>query len=707
MRSVLWLVGVTALVGCERKAPEKRFEGPLPITFGDCAGAGTAWVSGPRPMPFTPADADAPWVGTESSAVAVAPPTPAPAAPQVPVAAAPAPAAAPASPEEAERARKEALEAARAAGVLGSTALAQGGAFASLIDQGDITGTFDESDLYGGLLGNEVGEMQGGFGFGMTGLGQGGTTRGWGTIGTGRYGTIGHGAGTGSGYGVGGRYSYRPRGGSNVPHVRIGQAQSQGDLDKAIIRRYVKRNFGKIQYCYEKQLVVNPKLAGTVNTEFFITPNGEVATSKAEGVDPSVSQCIAGVIKSIVFPKPKGGGGVQVRYPFTLQVDVDASVAAAGSGSAAGSADAGSASAAGSDSAGSASAGSTTAAGGAPTADKQRRLFRSTSLQAVPATPYRPGAANPLRSEQAALEACLRRADAPHAGIAVFELVYDGGGKVARASVHGIDDKQLAACMTTVAKKAKRADPGSGAQRCSIAYGEMPLASLPSLDISTDAITFGSKRLAIAETASNDASGKLNVLADAIEEGVKKSTAKDAPVVSLHGPIVLKPVDTTKMKLVTRAIASVLAAGDDFVLASQRGTDWSLLAPMPLPIVPVPLGTGGVWHNVKVPRHPSDASGSATADHVTLSVFVRKEAVDVEFSRMDGRESFVRDDQMLGKLAAELSKRKASPSFANRDDIEIAIEDDLTYADYVSVVRTAVAAGFTRWRFTEPGALAR
>ena len=77
MRSVLWLVGVTALVACERKTPEQHFEGPMPITFGDCAGAGTAWVSGPRPMPFTPADADNPWVGTESSAIAVAPPAPA------------------------------------------------------------------------------------------------------------------------------------------------------------------------------------------------------------------------------------------------------------------------------------------------------------------------------------------------------------------------------------------------------------------------------------------------------------------------------------------------------------------------------------------------------------------------------------------------------------------------------------------------------
>jgi hypothetical protein len=44
-----------------------------------------------------------------------------------------------------------------------------------------------------------------------------------------------------------------------------------------------------------------------------------VATSNASGVDPEVSSCVAGVIKSIEFPKPKGGGGVQVNYPFTFR----------------------------------------------------------------------------------------------------------------------------------------------------------------------------------------------------------------------------------------------------------------------------------------------------------------------------------------------------------------------------------------------------
>jgi hypothetical protein len=216
-------------------------------------------------------------------------------------------------------ARQQAVEQARNAGFLGSTALQQGGAFASLTGTGDISSGFDDSNIYGGLLGNEAGEMNGGFGYGRSGFGPGGGGTGWGTIGTGRYGTIGHGSGTGNGYGVGGgRGGMRGRTAA-VPSVSIGQPSANGDLDKAIIRRYIKRNIQKITYCYEKQLLAKPGLAGTVSTSFFITPNGTVQNSAGQGVDPEVATCVAGVISGIEFPKPKGGGGVQVNYPFTFR----------------------------------------------------------------------------------------------------------------------------------------------------------------------------------------------------------------------------------------------------------------------------------------------------------------------------------------------------------------------------------------------------
>jgi len=218
-------------------------------------------------------------------------------------------------------ARSQAVEAAKTAGILGAAVLNQGGAFASLTGTGDISSGFDDEDIYGGLLGNEAGEMNGGFGYGRSGFGPGGGGTGWGTIGTGRYGTIGHGSGTGEGYGVGGG-----RGGMHgrtaaVPSVRIGQPDAVGDLDKAIIKRYIERNKSKIQYCYEKELLASPGLAGEVKTQFFISPNGTVISSNASGVSNNVSSCVSGVIKTIVFPKPKGGGGVQVNYPFSFRAE--------------------------------------------------------------------------------------------------------------------------------------------------------------------------------------------------------------------------------------------------------------------------------------------------------------------------------------------------------------------------------------------------
>lgn len=221
--------------------------------------------------------------------------------------------------DQEQLARQQALEQARTAGVLGAAQMLQGGSFASQTGTGDISSGFDDMDIQGGLLGNEPGEMNGGFGFGRSGFGPGGGGTGWGTIGTGRYGTIGHGSGTGSGYGVGsGRGGMRGRAAA-VPSVRIGQPNSVGDLDKAIIRRYIKRNIQKISYCYEKQLLASPTLEGTVSTQFFISPMGTVSEAKASGVNGEVASCVAAVIKSIEFPKPKGGGGVQVNYPFTFR----------------------------------------------------------------------------------------------------------------------------------------------------------------------------------------------------------------------------------------------------------------------------------------------------------------------------------------------------------------------------------------------------
>ncbi len=216
-------------------------------------------------------------------------------------------------------ARAHAIDSARESGVLGAQAATSGGSFASLTGTGDISSGFDDKNIYGGLLGNEVGEASGGAGFGVAGSGPGGGGTGWGTIGTGRYGTIGHGSGTASGYGVGGGHGGMRGRTAAMPTVVIGQPVANGDLDKSVIRRYIKRNLARIQYCYERQLLAKPQLTGTLTAQFVISAQGTVASSTATGVDPDVASCVADAIKQIEFPKAVGGGNIAVNYPFTMR----------------------------------------------------------------------------------------------------------------------------------------------------------------------------------------------------------------------------------------------------------------------------------------------------------------------------------------------------------------------------------------------------
>lgn len=170
------------------------------------------------------------------------------------------------------------------------------------------------------------GEIGGAFGYGISGYGTGGGGTGWGAIGVGHYGTIGKGSGSAVGYGDGTAASGGGRGAMRatvaaVPSVTIGAPMiAAGSLDRAIIRRYIRRRHDSIQYCYEKRLLASPKLTGTVTAHFTInSAAGRVVAATADGMgDPELEACVAGVIQEIEFPRTVDGGNVQVSYPFTF-----------------------------------------------------------------------------------------------------------------------------------------------------------------------------------------------------------------------------------------------------------------------------------------------------------------------------------------------------------------------------------------------------
>lgn len=152
-----------------------------------------------------------------------------------------------------------------------------------------------------------------------SGYGVGGGGVGYGSVaGHGSYGVIGHGS-----YGVIGGAQGSASGPSQLagpPQVRIGTAVVAGSLDKDIIRRYVRQKLPAIRYCYEKALVSDPALAGTLIAEFSITPEGITDSIEVTGMDDgALRACVTSLVEYLKFPKVAGNGLVRVRYPFELR----------------------------------------------------------------------------------------------------------------------------------------------------------------------------------------------------------------------------------------------------------------------------------------------------------------------------------------------------------------------------------------------------
>lgn len=101
--------------------------------------------------------------------------------------------------------------------------------------------------------------------------------------------------------------------------LALGELQLNGDLAKPLVRGVVGAKAAELLACYDAGLAKNAKLRGLVESQFFVTPKGVVATASAIGVDRAVASCISAVIKKLAFPPPRGGGGAQVNYPFRFR----------------------------------------------------------------------------------------------------------------------------------------------------------------------------------------------------------------------------------------------------------------------------------------------------------------------------------------------------------------------------------------------------
>ncbi|HTJ40823.1 MAG TPA: AgmX/PglI C-terminal domain-containing protein [Kofleriaceae bacterium] len=104
------------------------------------------------------------------------------------------------------------------------------------------------------------------------------------------------------------------------PRVTLSAVTADGDLDPIVIRRYLKRKLAHLQYCYEKQLLAKPTITGTMSPAIAITATGATsAVTNTTGVDDDVASCVADVLRSIEYPKPKGGAAVTAHVTIAFE----------------------------------------------------------------------------------------------------------------------------------------------------------------------------------------------------------------------------------------------------------------------------------------------------------------------------------------------------------------------------------------------------
>jgi len=209
--------------------------------------------------------------------------------------------------------RREAIDVAKTSGIVGVMKSTK--VFSHIDGDAWLNAGMDDVNSYG--PGNEEGDGGGTFGHHRHGFGPGGGGPD-GIIGSGQYRITGP---TGPGN-VSTRGPGRPPGldhKSRGPRIDLCKSgcQADGDLDPAIIRRYIQRKVRTIRNCYDRELLSRPNLSGTVVSRFIINSSGNVLGSTASGMSvSSLNSCVASVISTIKFPKTEDGGIVKVKYPF-------------------------------------------------------------------------------------------------------------------------------------------------------------------------------------------------------------------------------------------------------------------------------------------------------------------------------------------------------------------------------------------------------
>lgn len=120
-----------------------------------------------------------------------------------------------------------------------------------------------------------------------------------------------------------------------------------------------------------------------------------------------------------------------------------------------------------------------------------------------------------------------------------------------------------------------------------------------------------------------------------------------------------------------------------------------------------------VWTNLAQisikPKGVAREASEALTDNeqVRASILIQENTIWVGLSRINEFRQIKKEgeDYNWAALREVLTEHKSLPYFAEREDIEVAAEDDITYQTIISVMDTAVDAGFIDVGLADPSSL--
>ena len=90
-------------------------------------------------------------------------------------------------------------------------------------------------------------------------------------------------------------------------------------IDRSATLQALRKNQSKIQKCYKMALNKKSSLQGDLSMQWLISPSGRGRKAKAVNNQTGssfLSNCVAGVLEEIDFPKPPSGQTPKIRFTF-------------------------------------------------------------------------------------------------------------------------------------------------------------------------------------------------------------------------------------------------------------------------------------------------------------------------------------------------------------------------------------------------------